>query len=113
MYLHGAHDGLHTRELRVRFALGRMGATVVAGASTTLGAGVVLCFCQLEVFLKIGIMIVLTISYALLYSLIFFPALLILIGPVGSGGDIPTLYKALRREIILAAFKYDPDSRDP
>ena len=72
------------RKERVSEAARTMGATVAAGGVTTLGAGLCMFGCQMVFFSKMAILISLTITVSIGYSLGFFMCLLALIGPQGN-----------------------------
>ena len=76
------HDVRH-RVDRFSFAIRKMGGTVVGGAVTTLGAGLFMLPCQLVSFFKLGLLMVTTISFSLLYSFGFVMPLLAAAGPSG------------------------------
>ena len=68
---------------RFSFAIRKMGGTVVGGAVTTLGAGLFMLPCQLVFFYKLGLLMVTTIFFSLLYSFGFVMPLLAAAGPSG------------------------------
>jgi len=70
-----------------------MGISIFGGAITTLGAGLPLFACTMKFFNKFGILIVCTICYSLLFSLVFFAALCHIAGPTGTTGDLKPLMK--------------------
>eukprot|EP01062_Namystynia_karyoxenos_P059613 TRINITY_DN51049_c0_g1_i1.p1 TRINITY_DN51049_c0_g1~~TRINITY_DN51049_c0_g1_i1.p1 ORF type:complete len:1177 (+),score=340.80 TRINITY_DN51049_c0_g1_i1:105-3533(+) len=73
---------------RVRDMFGNVGISVVSGAFSTLGATLFLFLPTVVFFNKFGTMIFLTIGLSLLWSLLFFPALLSTpLGPEGTFGD--------------------------
>merc|ERR1719231_1827545 len=61
MYNHGAHEGLNTREERFKYAIKKMGGTVMGGAITTAGSGVFMFPATMLFFNKMAYMITLTI----------------------------------------------------
>jgi len=85
-----AHEdcGLHSRKDRTEYALVKMGATVLAGAVTTSGAGVFLLFCQMLFFFKMAIMIVCTIGFSFLFAIGFFMNFVLIAGPAGDFMDL-------------------------
>jgi len=92
MYDHAKHEiGATTREERFRFATGKMGTTVFAGAITTAGSGTFLFFTQLLFFSKMAMLIVLTIVFSFIYSFGFFLALCYVAGPENETGSLHTL----------------------
>ena len=68
---------------RFSFAIRKMGGTVVGGAVTTLGAGLFMLPCQLVYFHKLGLLMVPTIFFSLLYAFGFVMPLLAAAGPSG------------------------------
>lgn len=89
MYDHGGrHEGCVTCVERARYAMLKMGNTVLAGAVTTCGSGVFMFACQLSFFNKMAFLICNTIAFSLLYALFFFMPLLFVAGPGGSSGHI-------------------------
>jgi len=89
MYDHAAKvGGLISRIKQSRYALLKMGSTVLAGAITTSGSGVFMFICQFTFFNKMAFLICVTIAFSLLYSLFFFIPLLYLMGPIGDVGSL-------------------------
>lgn len=84
-YLESPH---HDRASRSRFMLGKMGMSIVSGATTTLGSSFVLTFTYITFFKKFGFVILFCILESLITSLIFFPAIMSLVGPQGSFGQL-------------------------
>jgi predicted RND superfamily exporter protein len=96
MYDHGGrHEGCVTSVERARYAMLKMGNTVLAGAVTTCGSGVFMFACQLSFFNKMAFLICNTIAFSLLYALFFFMPLLFLVGPSGSSGHISNFLPGL------------------
>ena len=83
-----SHSASPFRKERVSEAARTMGVTVAAGGVTTLGAGLCMFGCQMVFFSKMAILISLTITVSIVYSLGFFMCLLALIGPQGSPTEI-------------------------
>jgi len=94
MYLEVGHLGYETRKERWEMALKNMGVTVLAGAVTTLVAGLSMRLCQMTFFLQMSTLISVTIVYSLLFTLFFFMCLLRLAGPEGKCGDISGLIRS-------------------
>jgi hypothetical protein len=80
--------GSRSREKRVAFSSVAMGVTVVGGAGTTFGAGVIMFACQITFFEKFAVLIPLTIFFSLSYALFFFMPLCAILGPSGKCGDV-------------------------
>lgn len=66
---------------RVRYAIMRMGGAVVGSAFTTVGCAAFLLPCKLYVFVKIGSVVMAVTLYAILYTILPLPALLMMCGP--------------------------------
>ena len=79
----GNHEGFDTRSERFEYAILTMGTTVIAGGSTTLGAGLFLFGAQITFFAKMGILLTLTVTFSLYYSFFFMMPLASWIGPEG------------------------------
>merc|ERR1712224_96645 len=77
------------RRSRTRFMVGKMGLSVVSGAVTTLGSSFLMTFTYIRFFKKFGIMICWTIFQSVIVAMVFFTALMALVGPQGTCGDIP------------------------
>jgi len=88
---------------RARYALERMGGAVVGSACTTMGCAAFLLPCQLAVFTKIGSVVMAVTIYAIIYTLLPLPALLMQCGPCSH--DLAAL-----QEWIMKLF-HDPPHR--
>ena len=86
---------------RFSFAIRKMGSTVVVGAVTTLGAGLFMLPCQLVSFYKLGLLMVTTIFFSLLYAFGFVMPLLAAAGPSGDQFAFRPL-SALKRMVSKA-----------
>ena len=84
---------------RFSFAIRKMGGTVVGGAVTTLGAGLFMLPCQLVFFYKLGLLMVTTIFFSLLYAFGFVMPLLAAAGPSGDRFAFRPL-SALKRMVV-------------
>merc|ERR1712159_647067 len=73
---------------RTKFMLTKMGAAVVNGGITTIGAAGFMCATYIIFFKKFGIVILVTVCQSLLTSLFFFSAMMIVIGPQGTFGNV-------------------------
>lgn len=87
-YLEGGHEGLELRAERWEYAVRTMGVTMIAGAVTTFGAGIVMQFCQILFFTQMSTLISVTIAYSVMYTLCCFMAALRVLGPERQQGDI-------------------------
>jgi len=90
IYCEAAALGISNRGERAAYAVENMGSTVLAGAITTAGSSIFMTFCFLTFFIKMAILISLTITYALLFSSFFFMGLCFVAGPEGSFGNLPS-----------------------
>jgi uncharacterized membrane protein YdfJ with MMPL/SSD domain len=83
--VHIAHAYLHsrrpTRGGKAEEALATMGNTVVAGAVTTIGSGTAMAMCQANIYHKMGVLIIGTIAFSVVYTLFFFAPLCAVAGP--------------------------------
>lgn len=89
MYCEGKHFGHNTRDERATFAIRNMGSTIFAGAITTVLAGATMFICWFYFFIKMALLICVTIMYSFLFSLVFFMSVLWLAGPENNFGHIP------------------------
>ena len=85
-----AYTESHSRDRRGRVILmiEEMGVWVLSGALSTLGAAFFMFFAPNTFFAKFSSFIFVIIGLSCLYSLIFFPALLSIIGPTGDFGNV-------------------------
>lgn len=86
-----------TRFDRTRDALTDLGISIIAGGVSTLLAGSFLFFAVIIFFVKFGGFIVSTVILSMLWSLLFFPAILQTIGPVGNVGSLAFIGTAISR----------------
>jgi len=94
MYTHAATEvGLSSRTDRFQYSAMTIGPTVVAGAATTLFAGIFLFGAQLIFFAKMGVLLTLTVCCSLFFSLFFLMGFLAAFGPENSTGDVSKLTK--------------------
>ena len=88
MFVDAFHtEGLKSRVERFVYSSEKMVPTVMAGAVTTFGAALPLFACQLLFFPKMGMLMSTTIAFSLTYSIGFFMAMCLLLGPIGSAFD--------------------------
>eukprot|EP00933_Yihiella_yeosuensis_P033036 TRINITY_DN26744_c0_g1_i1.p1 TRINITY_DN26744_c0_g1~~TRINITY_DN26744_c0_g1_i1.p1 ORF type:complete len:651 (+),score=92.90 TRINITY_DN26744_c0_g1_i1:1-1953(+) len=83
-------------EDRVQFMVTKMGVSVLSGAISSLGAAFFMMLCKSLFMVKFGIVIMFTISTSVITSLVFFPALLLVIGPSGNQGKGKRVVKWIR-----------------
>eukprot|EP00931_Biecheleriopsis_adriatica_P064514 TRINITY_DN3927_c0_g2_i2.p1 TRINITY_DN3927_c0_g2~~TRINITY_DN3927_c0_g2_i2.p1 ORF type:complete len:954 (-),score=173.11 TRINITY_DN3927_c0_g2_i2:19-2880(-) len=69
------------RENRVQFSMTSIGQSLLSSATTTSVCAAFLLACQLQFFLKFGVVILSVTGLSLLHSLIFLPAFLMICGP--------------------------------
>lgn len=69
------------RKERMDSCFNQIGSTIFNGAFTSLVAGIFLYMCQYSYLHKFGIMMMITISTALVFSMTFYPALCYFKGP--------------------------------
>merc|ERR1712100_562768 len=68
--------------------LTKMGAAVVNGGITTIGAAGFMCATYIVFFKKFGVVILVTVCQSLLTSLFFFSAMMVVMGPQGTFGKV-------------------------
>ena len=73
-----------TRFARTQFALGTMGISVASAAVTTLVAAVALSKGIIEFFHAFGLFLIFTISFAIVFAIVFFVAGTMMYGPTAS-----------------------------
>ncbi|CDF40962.1 unnamed protein product [Chondrus crispus] len=81
---------------RTRDALTDLGISVLFGALTTFLAGCMLFPAIIVFFFKFAGLIVSTIALSLLWSLVFLPSMLLVLGPTGDFGSFKAFYRKLR-----------------
>mmetsp|Transcript_72658 Transcript_72658/g.210362 ORF Transcript_72658/g.210362 Transcript_72658/m.210362 type:complete len:1046 (+) Transcript_72658:102-3239(+) len=96
IYCEAGHHGITKREERAAFAVRNMGSTVFAGAITTAGSGLVMFFCFFYFFIKMAILICVTIMFSFIFSLGFFMSVMWVLGPQGKFGDLPNCSGSMR-----------------
>jgi PERQ amino acid-rich with GYF domain-containing protein len=77
----------------MRYALRRMGVSVISGALTTVLSAALLLFCTLVIFRRFGIIVTFNISISFLLTFFLFPALMFMMGPVGHFGQFYIYFK--------------------
>mmetsp|Transcript_24121 Transcript_24121/g.59630 ORF Transcript_24121/g.59630 Transcript_24121/m.59630 type:complete len:237 (-) Transcript_24121:150-860(-) len=107
MYQDSNNHGCKTREERFQFAAEYMGMTVIGGAITTAGSGLIMFTCQMQTFTKMAILISVTILFSLLYSFFFFMGLLIIIGPENETGNLGAMWESCKRACTKRKAKTD------
>merc|ERR1719181_190048 len=101
------------RQERTKFMLTKMGSAVLNGGITTIGAAGFMCATYIVFFKRFGIVILVTVCQSLLTSLFFFSAMMIVMGPQGTFGNISLRGSAcvLERCKLLANEKISRQSR--
>eukprot|EP00913_Durusdinium_trenchii_P032474 g30403.t1 len=87
------------KEDRVQFMVTKMGVSVVSGAISSAGAAIFMIFLSLVTqglfLVKFGMVICYVICVSVVTSLVFFSALLLLVGPSGECGSLSVLKRKL------------------
>ena len=86
------------RTSRVKHMLGNVGVSVLAGASTTLGASAFMLGSRILFFFQFGIFIFCTIGFSIVYALVVFTITIGLIGPEGDKGNILYILDYFKRK---------------
>lgn len=94
-----------TRAARVVDAMTHMGVSVLSGAFTTAASAFFLLFCEIQIFHRFGVILVVNTFFSLVYTFFFFCAMLALCGPVGKIGDVAVCCSAFQRAIGINAHK--------
>ena len=84
-YMHSSHKN---RSSKMKQAYTEMGVSIFSGTITTFGAGLALFGGTLNTFQKFAVIITSTVGISFLTSMLFFGALLHLMGPQNGWGDI-------------------------
>jgi len=84
---------MNGRKERMIGALSHLGISLFSGAISTLGACFFLFFPLITFFVQFGTFVFLTIAFSLLYSMVFFTALMFELGPQGDTGDIMKTFR--------------------
>eukprot|EP00930_Biecheleria_cincta_P038121 TRINITY_DN26194_c0_g1_i1.p1 TRINITY_DN26194_c0_g1~~TRINITY_DN26194_c0_g1_i1.p1 ORF type:complete len:1478 (-),score=275.09 TRINITY_DN26194_c0_g1_i1:378-4394(-) len=69
------------RYCRIQHGLMTIGQSLVSSAGTTSSCAIFLVFCQLQFFVKFGVVILCVTLLSMMYSMLFLPALLVVVGP--------------------------------
>lgn len=86
-----------TRYEKTQEALGDMGISIVSGSSTSIGSALFLFPATIIFFEKFAILFVSTISFSVVWALVFYPALMLIVGPEHNLGSIASVYRAILR----------------
>ena len=116
---HYTHSQFSDRQDRIRESLREMGISILSGSISTILAASVLFICVVTVFTKFAIFVLLTVTMALYFSLMFFTAACAVIGPTGRAGNIMNLKEQLhewmvkeRKKRLKSIDKKDPKKRE-
>uniref|UniRef100_A0A7S0ZFC8 SSD domain-containing protein n=1 Tax=Timspurckia oligopyrenoides TaxID=708627 RepID=A0A7S0ZFC8_9RHOD len=101
----------HTRFKRMRDSLTDMGVSVLFGAITTAGAGAFLFGPDLLFFPKFGALLMTTIAYSALWSLVFFCSIMHVIGPNDNFGNLRPFVLRIWKKMTSCCSKH-PKSVD-
>jgi len=82
------HSSFQNRCLRMKSAIHSMGVSVLSGAISTLLASAPLFFCDLHFFSYYGNFIFFVVMWSILWSVFFFPAVMMTWGPNLPDGDV-------------------------
>jgi len=85
---HYIHSPFQFRFKRIQESLREMGISILSGGLTTLGSGIFLFFAHVVIFQKFAIIFTSTILFSLTYSLIWFVAVVHIMGPQKHTGDL-------------------------
>lgn len=77
---------LRARKMQATYK--NMGSPILAGTISTLGAGAFLFGGKLIIFMKFGVCIMCTIAVSFFVSMLFFGAIMTIVGPQDGCGDI-------------------------
>ena len=94
-----APSSIYNRRHRTRYALSRMGVSIVASGVTTALSGSILWCCTLVFFSKFAALLVTTISASLLWSLMFISSVLLTIGPEGEDWKLKTIARWIAKRV--------------
>mmetsp|Transcript_40520 Transcript_40520/g.46463 ORF Transcript_40520/g.46463 Transcript_40520/m.46463 type:complete len:961 (+) Transcript_40520:130-3012(+) len=94
-----------TRAEKTRDALRKMGISILGGAITTFGTGAILFLTTLVFFQRFAWVISATIIFAVMWAMVFLPALLIICGPQGETGNLKVWYVKLKAKIATSRGK--------
>lgn len=87
------------REDRVQFMVTKMGVSVISGAISSAGAALFMMFCRSLFLVKFGMVICYVISVSVVTSLVFFSAMLLVVGPSGETGSLTACWRNIRRRL--------------
>lgn len=101
-----------TRVQKVTLMLEEMGVSVLSGALSTLIAAFFMFFAPNTFFVKFAAFLFVTIALSCIYALVFYPALLAVIGPLGNTGMIYERLGRLKNRFIHEFTKAYIQSKD-
>lgn len=91
---HYVHSPFYDRFDKASDAISAMGISIFSGAVTTLGSGIFLLGGTIIFFERFGLVIIMTVILSLIYSIIFFLAVLHVAGPQGKMGNLCIFWRA-------------------
>ncbi|KAK9807022.1 hypothetical protein WJX72_010837 [[Myrmecia] bisecta] len=102
LYLAEAYVQSHSdkRSERVQDTLTAMGISINAGCLAKFLAGLHLFFCMMLLFRKFAFLICFTVFCSYCWSLCFFPALMLILGPEGDAGSWASIYYAAKNSSL-------------
>eukprot|EP00931_Biecheleriopsis_adriatica_P048929 TRINITY_DN28282_c0_g1_i1.p1 TRINITY_DN28282_c0_g1~~TRINITY_DN28282_c0_g1_i1.p1 ORF type:complete len:1528 (+),score=231.61 TRINITY_DN28282_c0_g1_i1:25-4608(+) len=97
---------------RAKYALTRIGGSIVGSALTTIGSSIFLLPCSFHIFFKLGAVVCGVTIYAVIFALVPLPAVLMFIGPCGH--DFQSILSLIRRgaQHIMPDDEYDDEDED-
>lgn len=109
--LHVVQAYVHERAIGagIRQALQEVAGAVVAGCATTCGAAVFLLFCEIRIFTRFGLVLIVNMLFSLVFALVWIPAVIELSGRCKRRGLGD---KVAAAEAATSAFIRGPDSPD-
>ena len=76
---------------RTAQAVGELGISIISGAASTGLVALFMTQCIFVPFMKVGVFMLVSIAFSILFSLVVFPTALAVLGPTGSTGSLVTL----------------------
>jgi len=86
------------RRARTRISMLRVGGAILSSSVSTLGSSMFLLFCTMNIFVKLGSVVITVTLFSILFALAVLPATLMLVGP----SPDPTYCKFIRRMLGLS-----------
>ena len=108
---HSYHLHSGNRHDKVMKALSDMGVSVVSGALTTMGAGFFLLQTSMTFFQTFGSLMVKTVCFSWVISVIMLMSILYYVGPIESEGEITFLKNLVNKAIAEEVASPDPNQK--